>query len=688
MTTPRAHTRPGLHRSAAVTALAGALATWLPACSNGPKPTARQVQVQTREVPALLRGTVGAEVEFRGIQPVLVSGYGLVVGLNGTGGDVLPDAIAATMEREMGLRGIGKANDEGGEAFANKSPREILRDKNVAVVLVQAAIPPGAPANATFDVFVQAINASDLEGGQLFSTDLRIGEASTFGRVQARRLAEARGPIFINPFDRPEAGGTTESAVGARVTGRVLAGGQVSNPLGIELVLLNPSFQRTRAIVSAINSRFPGGPGDPVPTARGRSGPDANTGTGGSVELHVPNRFRQNPADFLQLIRHVQIEQQFPEQYARKYVEGMKAEPVLADELAWCLEALGNKSLPFVREIYDFPEQRVQLAALRTGARLDDPLAAPHLKEVIQRRSGSTRNQAIALLGQVNTSGPGVDETLRDLLAEHDLDVRVAAYEALAGRAERIQFARLENLQKSDESSREARLSPTALQILASRSLSGRTMQGVDRAFIADKFFLDVVPVGEPLIYVSQQGQPRVVLFGEQNEMKRPVVVSAWDNRLMMTAEGPGDSVRVYYRPMESDRPIQQTVKADLPRVIEFMARKTTPEDPRPGLDFTYSQVVGALSALQLAGGTRAAFATESDRLKLELNAAPSAATLAQRPETPGDRELRVVQPRTSIADVTPDPSKAPPKIVPIVPAGEEEKKKARAAEAARVKGN
>jgi len=649
-------------------------------CSSGEKPKPRQVQVPVKEVPALLRGTIGAEVEFRGIEPVLVSGYGLVVGLNGTGGDVLPDSIAATMEREMGLNEIGKANELGNDAITGKSPREVLRDKNVAVVLVQAAIPPGAPANATFDVYVQALNASSLEGGTLWTTDLRLGQANAFGGVQARRIAVAKGPIFINPFEKQEEGAPSP----ARVSGRILAGGRVANPLAIEMVLMNPSFARARAMVSAINSRFPAGPGDPVATARGRSGPDDRTGAGGSIALHVPNRFRQTPGEFLSLIRHLQIEQGFPEQYARRYVEGMKNEPVLADEMAWCLEAIGVKSLPFVRELYDFPETRVQLAALRTGARLEDPLAAPHLKELALKREGPVQLQAIALLGQINATGPTVDEALKDLLAQPELSVRVAAYEALAGRAERTQLRRLQAMQRANPDSAEARISPTQLQLIASRNLSGRTIQGIEREFVADKFFLDIVPVGEPLIYISQQGQPRVVLFGENNEMRRPAVVSAWGDRLMLTAEETTDKVRVYYKPANGARPIISTVSGRLPKLIEYMAHKPTPEDPRPGLNFTYSEVVGALQLIQQAGGTRAAFATEIDQLKARIQGAKSASEIAQRPESPEDRELVVIQPKGADVVAAPDPTRPAPKIVPITPATDDEVEKARKKEGER----
>jgi len=684
MTDPCARALAMLTRTAAP-ALLGLSIGVLGSCSSGPKPQARNVPVTVREVPALLRGTIGAEVEFRGIEPMLVSGYGIVVGLAGTGGDVLPDSIAATMEREMGLNEISKANEGRGDAVSGRSPREVLRDKNVAVVLVQAAVPPGAPANATFDVFVQALNATSLEGGQLWSTDLRLGEASSFGGVQARRLAVAKGPVFINPFEN-QPFEETPSARPARVSGRILAGGRVSNPLAIEMVMLNPSFARTRAIVSAINSRFPTGPGDPVATARGRSGPDERTGNGGSIALHVPNRFRQTPAEFLQLVRHLQVEQGFPEEYARRYVEGMKNEPVLADEMSWCLEAIGAKALPFLREVYDFPEVRVQMAALRAGARLEDPLAAPHLKELVRKAQGPVQLQAIALLGQINAAGPTVDEALKGLLAQEELTVRVAAYEALAGRAERMQLRRLESLQKSNRDSDEARLSPTQLQLVASRNLNGKTIQGIERQFVEDKFFLDMVPEGEPLIYISQQGQPRIVLFGEGNEVRRPAVVSAWGDRLLITAEETSDKVRVYYQPANGARPIISTVSGQLPKLIEYMAHKTTPEDPRPGLNMTYSEIVGALSLLQKAGGTRAAFATETDRLKGQILGARSAADIAQRPESPEDRELMVIQPKGPDVIAAPDPSRPAPRIVPITPSSEDEAKRVREKEAERVR--
>ncbi len=641
----------------------GVASLWLSACSDPPK--AKTPHVVLHDTPALLRGTIGSEVEFHGIEPILVSGIGLVVGLDGTGGDTLPDGIAATMEREMGLRGVSKSNEDG-TAFSGKSPREVLRDKNVAVVLVQAAIPPGAPANATFDVRVQAINATSLEGGRLLSTDLQLGQASTFTSVQAHKIAVAGpGPIFINPFAEP---GKESSGV-TLTSGRVLDGGRVTSPLGIEMALANSSFARARAIVSAINTRFPPLAGDPVPTARGRSGPDLKSGVGGSIELHVPARFRKTPSDFLDLVRHLQVEQGYPEQYARRYVEGLKTEPALGEDLSWCLEALGPKAIPFMRELYDNPELVPSMAALKAGARLDDPYAASYLSRVAKTAHGGVRTQAIAFLGMINADMK-VDLALQDLLKEKELDVRIAAYEALVKRAEQAQLTAYEDYQEANPDA--PRYSPTFLQNLAAISFSGRSVQGIERNLIDDKFLLDIVPVGDPMIYITQQGQPRIVLFGEPGkggiDLVRPMVVSAWSDRLMMTTVASADVVHVRYQPANSDRAMTRTVRATLPQLIQFMARKVTTDDPRPGLDMSYSEVVGALYALGKGGGTRAAFTTENDRLQAQLAGARSSREITERPENAQDRELVILHKPEEQAAPSPAPNADAPKIVPIAP--------------------
>ncbi|QKK09791.1 MAG: hypothetical protein HND58_17570 [Planctomycetota bacterium] len=99
---------------AAVAGLAG--------CSPGKKIQVERPRVEARAVPAPLRGTVGSLAQSTAGEPIVISGFGLVVGLNGTGGGLLDERIAATMEREMLLQGVGLAANVEGTAAGGPDP--------------------------------------------------------------------------------------------------------------------------------------------------------------------------------------------------------------------------------------------------------------------------------------------------------------------------------------------------------------------------------------------------------------------------------------------------------------------------------------------------------------------------------------------------------------------------------------
>lgn len=664
------HQRPGLIQrhltrggvaGAVAALLAGAAAGLLPGCDTPNRPKARAVEPIVRDVPQPMRGTIGAEATLGGTQRVLVSGYGLVVGLNGTGGLTLPDAIAETMEREMARQGLGLANNDAYSPLAGRTPADILRDRNVAVVTVQAAVPPGSPTNMPFDVYVRAVNATDLEGGRLWTTDLRLqaqaGRPALFGEGQGRKLAEAKGPVFINPFGDPD---NTDVQV-TRTTGRILGarlgdsftGGRVTDPLLLSITLDNESHARARAMVSAVNSRFPETPYDGGPIATGRSGT--------TIALRVPYAYRERPTEFVQLVRALPISDVFEPERARRVALAMKAEPFLAPELAWQMEAMGEKSLPFLRELYDYGESRPRIAALRAGARLGDPLTVEPLVRMARTTVGPERLDAIALLGRVR-SGPEVDLALRDLLADDELLVRVSAYEALALRAERAQLGRLASVSAANPNAVSA---PPLdyLEQLSERNLPRGTLQGVERRSVRGKFYLDLVEGGTPLVYVTQSRAPRIVIFGAKPALNRPSFASAWSDRLLVTAEDTGP-VRLYYRDYRTDRVVQTDAPAELAPLIEFMAHTPTPEEPEPGLGMSFSEVVGALYSISQSKATNAAFATERDRLIAELTEAATADARKERPETTTDSpDIKVFsEPKESEKPARP----TGPTIVPI----------------------
>ena len=183
------------------------------------------------------------------------------------------------------------------------------------------------------------------------------------------------------------------------------------------------------------------------------------------------------------------------------------------------------------------------------------------------------------------------------------------------------------------------------------------------------KYFLDVVPFGKPMIYVTQARVPRIVLFGERAELKRPVFASAWSGRFMLDGGSPGEPIKLYYLDERTGEPTKGTVEPSLALLTEYLGRETTASDPRAGLGMTYSEVVGTLYSLQKSGATPAAFATEQDRLMSELLSAQQASRVKDRPETPDDvPELTVFDAgsvRPTGLDEQPD---VKPTITPIAP--------------------
>lgn len=579
---------------------------------GGQKGRVRTVKPNLPDVAPILRGTIGSETKIRRALPTILSGYGLVVGLDGTGGTSVPERVAATMERELAIRGVGRQGMFEGTLLEGRSPQDVLRDPDVAVVVVEAAVPLASPEGMTFDVRVRALAGSttrSLEGGRLWTTKMQAGPPAVVGGPQTREVAEASGDLYINPFADADGEGTGDA--NPRV-GRILGGGRMTKPLSLEILMANPLHARARAIARAVNQRFPNGPKGPGTTARGVS--DA------VVEVSVPIEFRDRFYEFIELVRHLPINPDFPEENARRYVRALQQGSELTTELSWALRALGEPAIPFVRDLYEDPRVEVRMAALRAGANLNDPRAGLFLREMAAE-PGPERSEAISLLGAVD-GRPNIDETLRRIIStESRLELRVAAYESLARRAVRARLKTL--LQWRERGGAEA--SERELSRIAERSIPAGMVQGITRIPLSERFVVDVVPFGEPLVYVTQQGNPTIVIFGEDPSVERPAYLSVWGGDLLVVAEPDSEDVRVRFRDEQTGWVVQESVDESLVDIVRFFAREQTPEQPEPGLRMTYSDLVGALFAIHEADGTAAGFATEGDRLLASLLSAAAA---------------------------------------------------------------
>lgn len=569
------------------------------------------------DVDPMMRGTVASETAVDGLRPVVVRGYGLVVGLKETGGRLMPAEVRAAMIQELARRGIGNpaTSPEGW------TPELLLNDPNTAVVVVEGVIPPGATKDTKFDLRVSALPGTDvtsLEGGRLYTCDLRPGPLLV-GSRQAKIIAEAKGNVFINPFAEP--GATRKDAVN-RLVGRILDGGRVSDDLPFKLKLATSSHTRSRTIQGAINSSFPREPRQKDETAHGESAD--------SIDLTVPPSYEGRTEDFIQLVRHLPLEVTATEPTALAVRNALIANPGSATAAKWRFQALGKRAIPIIQDLYDYGEENPRMAALEAGAALDDALVVQPLLAMAKDGSLENRIKALELLGKMGFN-PDIDVGVRPLLDDKDVDVRLAAYETLVKRKD-----------------------PT-LGILN----------------IDDKFDVVLVPSGVPMLYVVQSGRPTIAVFGNELSIERPLTFFGWSNRLMVKADSGDDQLQVFYRPSAEARAENLLADPRLSQFIPFLGHKTTIEKPFPGIGLSYGETIGALHQLWRAGYLKADFKAEQDRVLAAIIRSQKEDEMVVRPdfepepEKGPDGSAPAEQMPSDLATIEPPPAPISPVEVP-----------------------
>ncbi len=182
-------------------------------------------------------------VEFEGVRDNLLVGYGLVVGLNGTG-----DNLTNTPFTQQSLVSM---LDRMGVSVKDQN----LKTNNIAAVMVTAKLPPFANQGSTIDASISALgDASSLQGGTLIVTPLLGADGEVY--------AVAQGPIVSSGFT---AGGDGDSIVQniptqARISGGVIIEREIDFSLEeletVRLSLRNPDFTTARRVESVINDFF------------------------------------------------------------------------------------------------------------------------------------------------------------------------------------------------------------------------------------------------------------------------------------------------------------------------------------------------------------------------------------------------------------------------------------------------
>ncbi|MFC6622701.1 flagellar basal body P-ring protein FlgI [Novosphingobium panipatense] len=184
-------------------------------------------------------------VNIENVRPNQLVGYGLVVGLQGTGDRTrnvpfTEETLQAMLER-MGV------NIRGSQMLT----------QNVAAVTVTATMPPFARAGSTIDVQVSALgDASSLQGGILLVSSLRALDGEIY--------AVAQGPVAVSGFKAQGAGARLSRGVmtTARIAGGAIIEREVPYDLRsattLKLALKNPDLTTARQIALTVNRQAPG----------------------------------------------------------------------------------------------------------------------------------------------------------------------------------------------------------------------------------------------------------------------------------------------------------------------------------------------------------------------------------------------------------------------------------------------
>ena len=338
---------------------------------------------------------------FEGVRANQLIGYGLVVGLDGTGDNKQAEftiqSVSAMLSR-MGIR---------------IDPNQILL-RNVAAVMVTATLPAHAQPGTGMDVLVSAMgNARSIVGGTLVLTPLMGVDGQTY--------AMAQGPVQVGGF-----GATGKS--GSRIqknhlnAGRVPNGAIVERPIAtevtlnaagqIKLLLKHPDFTTARNIVDTINRsneilELPAEGGQSI----------ASIATSGSLNLQVPEQYQATVPRFISLIEGLEV---FTDAVAKVVINSRTGTVVLGENVRISPVAVAHGSLTLtVNETQQVSQpnplatgdtqvtQNSNVSIVEESAGLQLVQGGATLAEIVEALNalGATPREMIDILQAVSASG-------------------------------------------------------------------------------------------------------------------------------------------------------------------------------------------------------------------------------------------------------------------------------------------
>lgn len=272
----------------------------------------------------------------KGVRENILIGYGIVVGLKGSG-DSSTDITSQSLTRLFAKLGLDIQNN------AN------VKSKNAAAVIVTAKLPPFARVGNQLDVTVSSIgDASSLEAGMLLVTPLRAGDQNVY--------AVAQGPVSIGSV----ADGSTKNFP---TIGRVVSGATIEKDFDVNfaskknfrLALHNPDFTTAARVTNVINAEL--------------GGKFASARDSGTIDVVVPFHYDGNTVELLALLENVSIN---VDHRAKVVLNERTGTVVIGDQIQIVPVAIAHGDLAI--EIKGAPKgtKPERIAEIKSGAKVSD----------------------------------------------------------------------------------------------------------------------------------------------------------------------------------------------------------------------------------------------------------------------------------------------------------------------------
>jgi flagellar P-ring protein FlgI len=349
--------------------------------------------VVSTALPAATRLKELATIE--GVRENQLIGYGIVVGLAGTGDRRQTMFSAQSLTNLLNQMGVSV-------------PPTAIRVNNTASVLVTATLPPFAQPGARMDVTVAAIgDAANLQGGLLILTSLRGLDGNVYGVAQ--------GPVVTGGFVA-NGGANNRQTVNHPTVGRVPDGAiiergtpAVSLDDGLRLQLRHPDFTTSARVAQAINTRF----GDKTARAQNSA----------AIEVVAPQEFTARPAEFVAELERLTVE---ADRVARVVINERTGTVVMGREVRISAVAIlhGNLSIE-VSTAYDVSQPApFSQGSTQITPRVDVGVREEKARNVVLKQ-GATVDELVRALSAIGVTPRDVIAIMQNLKAAGALEAEL-----------------------------------------------------------------------------------------------------------------------------------------------------------------------------------------------------------------------------------------------------------------------